>query len=255
MKVVFIGAGNVASHLSVALSQKGFDVVQVFSRTEFSAKSLAEKVEANYTTDIVQLDRSADIYIYSVSDRVLPELVPLVNAPDALHLHTSGSLSMDVFKGYAVHYGVFYPLQTFSKNRAVDFSSIPLFLEGNNQLTENRIKDIALKLSDSIYFADSEKRRKLHLSAVFACNFVNHMYELGAELVADTGFPLEVLFPLIEETAWKIKELSPYDAQTGPAVRNDRNVIDRHLAMLEHKRKLAAMYELICGDIYAVHKK
>lgn len=254
MKVVFIGAGNVATHLAQALQGQGYDICQVYSRTDASAKTLAALLHTAYTSDIAAIDREADIYIYSVSDSVLPEIAGKLGVPGALHIHTSGSTDMNVFQGYADYYGVLYPLQTFSKNKSVDFSVIPLLCEANNDFAKERLLAMASCLSESIYPCDSESRRKLHLSAVFVCNFVNHLYEVGAELAGDSGLPVEVLYPLIQETADKIKSLSPYEAQTGPAVRNDRNIIDKHLAMLEGKRNLSGLYEMLSEDIFSVHR-
>ena len=248
--LVFIGAGNVANHLAVALHAKGFDICQVFSRTQESAKHLAEKVNAGYTTDLSKIESAADVYIYAVSDNVLPELISKINRPNALHIHTSGSTGIEVFDGFAENYGVLYPLQTFSKYKAVDFSEIPVFVEGNSEFANSKIYEIAETLSSKIHFMDSVGREKLHLSAVFVCNFVNHLYEIGSELVQDAGVDFNVLQALIKETYEKIRTLNPYDAQTGPAVRNDQNIIKKHVELLKEKRDLAKIYELISKDIY-----
>jgi len=253
MKIVFIGAGNVANHLAKALSQRGFEICQIFSRTEASAKSLAEKINTAYTTHLNQLQRDADVYLYAVSDSALPELIEAVHLPDALHVHTSGSTSIDVFKN-AEHCGVLYPLQTFSKNKELNFAEIPVFIEAGSETAKDKIYEIARSLTSKLYFMDSEGRRKLHLSAVFACNFVNHLYEIAGELIQETGLDMQVLRPLIEETAEKIKTLSPREAQTGPAARNDRNIMAEHAKLLKDKRQLAALYELISNDIYFVQE-
>ncbi|NDV46964.1 DUF2520 domain-containing protein [Paludibacter sp. 221] len=254
MKIVFIGAGNVAVHLATALNEKGFDICQVFSRTQASAKHLADKIKSEYTTELSQVRKDVDVYIYSVSDNALTGIISLFQNPDTLHIHTSGSIPMSVFAGAAENYGVLYPLQTFSKVRAVDFSEIPVFIEAANRQSEEVITKMAQELTAKIHFTDSESRKKLHLSAVFACNFVNHMYEIGSELVKDAGFDFEVLRPLVEETYKKVQVLSPFEAQTGPAVRNDSNVIEKHLDLLAGKRNLDELYKFISEDIYSVHK-
>lgn len=252
--IVFIGAGRVASHLAPALHAQGFHISQVFSRTETSARTLAERVESSYTDDLSALDTTADLYIYSVSDSALPELAAQIHIPEAIHIHTSGSTGMNIYEGLAGHYGVLYPLQTFSKDKTVRFEDVSFFLEGSNEYARNKIYELARTLSPKLFFMDSTGRQKLHLSAVFVCNFVNHMYEIGAELMKDAGADFELLLPLIEETTEKIKTLTPYDAQTGPAVRNDLNIVQKHLALLEGKRTLSDMYQMITEDIYNIHK-
>lgn len=255
MRVVFIGAGNVATHLALAMSRSGFDIVQVFSRTQASACALAQQVDADYTTELSSFCRDADVYIYSVSDDALPGLISKVNIPEALHIHTSGSTAMNLFEQYASNYGVLYPLQTFSKSKDIDFSEVSFFVEGNSSDTENRIIHIARQLSDKVYVISSEDRLNLHVSAVFACNFVNHMYEVASELVEGSGIPFDVLLPLIEETLDKVKVISPYEAQTGPAVRNDIKIQEKHIEILRSKRELAAIYQMISRDILMVHTK
>jgi len=249
MRIVLIGAGNVATHLAVALNEKGVEICRIFSRTEIAAQFLAEKIGAPCTTHISELCCDADIYLYSVSDSALGDLISKINRPNALHIHTSGSTEMEVFSGFAENYGVLYPLQTFSKHKAVNFAEIPVFIEGNSDFAKNKIYEIAKILTEKLHFMNSADRKKLHLSAVFVCNFVNHLYEIGSELVQEAGVDFEVLLPLINETTEKIRTLSPREAQTGPAVRNDQNIIKKHLKLLKNKRDLAKIYELISKDI------
>ena len=254
-KVIFIGAGNVACHLAPALHEAGYDIVQVFSRTEPSARNLAEQIGARFTTALAAIDPTADVYLYAVTDSALPELAARVNAPDALHLHTSGSMGLDVFAGHARHFGVLYPLQTFSKHKAVRFSEINFFIEGNDDFARRKVREMASALSRHVQELDSAGRKRMHLAAVFACNFTNHLYEIAAELLAEAGIDFRVMLPLIDETTEKIKTLSPYEAQTGPAVRNDRNITDKHLALLADKRELETIYRLLTDDIHAIHQK
>ena len=175
MKIVFIGAGNLATHLSQALSKAGHDIVQVYSRTKDAAHVMASKVGASSTNDIKEIVCNADIYIFSVKDDVLPSVIePLcVGARDALFLHTAGSVSMTVFKGKALRYGVFYPMQSFTKSRELDLSDVPVYIEGDSEATLSTIRLLAESVSKKVRVMDSEKRCKLHLAAVFACNFVN----------------------------------------------------------------------------------
>ena len=232
MKIVIIGAGNLATHLSRALQQTGEQIVQVYSRTAVSASELATLLNVPYTTNLDEITADADVYFYAVSDDALESLLQLPLAPGAIHVHTAGSVSMDVFKGKKSNYGVFYPLQTFSKNKQVDFKTISVFVEASFPEVESTLFKLAHAVSEQVYKTNSEQRLKLHLSAVFACNFVNHLYQIASEVVKSADLPFEVLKPLIIETAEKVMQLSPEEAQTGPAKRNDQGVINKHLDVL-----------------------
>ena len=168
----------------------------------------------------------------------------------ALAGHTAGSMPMDVWKGEAVRYGVLYPMQTFSKSRAVDFSTVPFFIEGSGREEAEALKAVAERIGGKVYEATSEQRRYLHIAAVFACNFTNHMYALAHRLLDSHGLPFEVMLPLIDETARKVHELPPLEAQTGPARRYDENVIGKHLEMLADEPRLAELYEKISQSIH-----
>lgn len=250
--VVFIGAGNLATNLAKALYWKGFRIVQIYSRTEESAQSLAQIVEAEYTTDLSAVTEDAQLYIVSLKDTALVELLPKLVAgkKNALWVHTAGSIPMTVWEGYAERFGVFYPMQTFSKQREVDFRGIPIFVESNSEEDTQFLKDIASALSEKVYEATSDQRKSLHLAAVFTCNFANHMYALAAELLKKYQLPFEVMLPLIDETARKVHELEPRAAQTGPAIRYDENVIDGHLQMLANELEMQELYRLISQSIH-----
>lgn len=250
--VVFIGAGNLATNLAKALYYKGFRIVQVYSRTEESARTLAQAVEAAYTTDLASVAADAQLYIVALKDaafvRMLPEIV--AGRENALWVHTAGSIPMNVWAGRVERYGVFYPMQTFSRQRMADFRQIPVFVESNSAEDARFLKDIASALSGKVYEATSEQRKSLHLAAVFACNFTNHMYTLAAGLLEKYGLPFEVMLPLIDETARKVHELEPHLAQTGPAVRYDENVIGEHLQMLAGEPQMQELYKLISESIH-----
>ena len=250
--VVFIGAGNLATNLAKALYYKGFRIVQVYSRTEESARTLAQAVEAAYTTDLASVAADAQLYIVALKDaafvRMLPEIV--AGKENALWVHTAGSIPMNVWAGRVERYGVFYPMQTFSRQRMADFRQIPVFVESNSAEDARFLKDIAFALSGKVYEATSEQRKSLHLAAVFACNFTNHMYTLAAGLLEKYGLPFEVMLPLIDETARKVHELEPRLAQTGPAVRYDGNVIGEHLQMLVGEPQMQELYKLISESIH-----
>ncbi|MEA4984691.1 hypothetical protein SDC9_40070 [bioreactor metagenome] len=243
MKIVFIGAGNLATHLSLALQQMGEQIVQVYSRTKTSASELAALLSVPYTTSTDKIIADADVYFYTVSDDALESLVQLPFATNAIHVHTAGSVSMDIFQGKKKNFGVFYPLQTFSKAKQVNFNKIPLFIEASSPEVETELFRLAHVVSEQVYRTNSEQRLKLHVSAVFACNFVNHMYQIAFEMVKSADLPFEVLKPLILETAEKVMHLSPEQAQTGPAKRNDQGVINKHLEVLVELPALKQLYQ------------
>lgn len=251
--IVFIGAGNLATNLAKALYHKGFRILQVYSRTEESARALAQQVEAEFATHLEEIDDSARLYIVSLKDSALEELLPAIVAgksKDALMVHTAGSLPMEIWQGYADHYGVFYPMQTFSKQREAHFAEIPFFIEASSAEDVEMLKNVAGTLSEKVYEANSEQRKSLHLAAVFCSNFTNHMYALSAELLKKSGLPFDVMLPLIDETARKVHELEPKDAQTGPAIRYDKNVIGNHVKMLDDEPDMQQLYELISQSIH-----
>lgn len=250
-RVVLIGAGNVATHLGVALQKAGHQVAQVYSRTEASAGELAGRLGTDFTTSLADVCTDADVYIVSVKDDVLPGLLPSVvkGREGALFVHTAGSISMDVWRNVSARYGVLYPMQTFSKTREVDFATVSFFVEANSREDTETLKALALTLSPKVYEATSDQRMYLHVSAVFACNFANHMYALSARLLEENGLPFEAMLPLIDETARKVHVLPPRMAQTGPAVRRDGNVTGKHLEMLADMPDIRELYEKITESI------
>lgn len=250
--IVFIGAGNLAFHLARALYYKGFRIVQVYSRTEKSARELASEIEAKWTTNLADVTVDADIYIISLKDSALLDLLPQITAGkgNALLVHTAGSVPMDIFKGLAERCGVFYPLQTFSKSKEVDFGKIPFFIEARCPGDAELLREIAGKLSAQVYEITSQQRKSLHLAAVFACNFTNHLYALAEEILARYGLPFDILLPLVDETARKVHHLSPRQAQTGPAVRYDTNVMDAHLIMLSEYPAMQDIYRMLSESIH-----
>ena len=275
MKIVLIGAGNLATHLGKALHAAGHDMLQVFSRTMQSAETLASLLDAEPLTDIAQVRDDADVYIFSVKDSALVQLVAqlcrheadglgedgAVNAlrkakkgeHERVFLHTAGSMPMSVFKGMAQHYGVLYPMQTFSRQREVDFSIIPCFVEANDEFAQKQIEGMAREISGRVYQLSSEDRKYLHLSAVFACNFANHCYAISQELLEEHGIPFDVMLPLINETAAKVHEMKQKDAQTGPAVRYDENVLGKQSKLLENHPHFKKVYDSMSKSIHGLN--
>ena len=170
----FIGAGNLATHLSKAFQNKGFRISQVYSRTGLSAKGLANNLSTNYVISTEEIDKNADIYFVALKDSAVDEVLSQINFNNKLIVHCSGSLPLSAIEKYSENFGVLYPLQTFSKKREVDFSEIPVFIEANSAKNEKLLCDIASQISGSVFVFNSDKRKTLHISAVFACNFVNH---------------------------------------------------------------------------------
>ena len=253
--IVILGAGNVATHLSIALYKAGFNIQCVYSQTIQSAERLAKKLHSSFTNNFEQIPRNADLYIISVKDEVIVDIIRHLNFESGAVVHTAGSVSMDIFQGVYENYGVFYPLQTFSKSRELEFSEIHIYVEANNSELENKLIQLAHSLSNDVSVVDSDKRKMLHLAAVFACNFVNHMYSIAAEILNDHDISFKSLIPLIKETAYKAVHSDPRRVQTGPALRNDQNVIQMHMEMLKKYPEFDNIYKFVSESIYELNLK
>lgn len=256
-KIVFIGSGNLATQLSQALQSAGYSIIQVYSRTEDSAKTLANKLNCSFTTNPETISALADLYICALKDSVIQDVLNRTKniVKDKILVHTAGSIPMNILAEYTTQYGVFYPMQTFSKEKEVDFSKVSFLLEGSNIEVSDLLENIAKNLSKMIYNLSSEDRKKVHLAAVFASNFANHSYALGAELVQSAGLPFEVLLPLIDETCEKVHSLPPIKAQSGPAVRNDLNVMKMQLEMLNDQPTIQKVYRIMSESIHILNEK
>jgi predicted short-subunit dehydrogenase-like oxidoreductase (DUF2520 family) len=255
VKIVLVGAGNVATHLGIALQGKGFPIVQVYSHTPTSAEVLGNKLQTKFTHIIQDIDSDADLFVFSLKDSILPEVIKKFPPVNGLLVHTSGSLPLDIFEeSKSGRFGVLYPLQTFSKTRDVSFDALPVFIEANNSKDEDRLETIASTLSNRVVRLSSDRRKQLHLAAVFACNFTNHLYALAAGILEKQNLPWAVLLPLIQETAAKVTELHPKEAQTGPAVRNDQNVINTHLELLKEDPCKQELYRTISRSIQCLER-
>lgn len=252
MKIVWIGAGNVATHLSEAFARAGHETLQVFSRTMQSAQILAERLGCDATDRVEDIKPNADVYVLSVKDDVIDELVEkaLPHCENALFIHTAGSVPMEVFRSYVRHYGVLYPLQTFSRNKSVDFKQIPLFVEASDDESLCRLRQLASSCSDKIYELSSIKRRQLHLAAVFVCNFVNGCYAMAENILQSKGLPFDVMLPLIDETANKVHTLNPIVAQTGPAARGDVEIMKQQVDLLKDFPEMQEVYQAMSRCIY-----
>ena len=237
-----MGAGNMATALSLSLKEAGNTPVAVWSRTEESAQILAGKLQCAYTCDIASLP-VAEIFIISVVDSALYGVAAQVAAafPDALILHTAGSIDMELLHSAgAADYGVLYPMQTVNRHKTVSLRDVTTFVEGCNEKVAERVEALARTISDKVVHATSKQRSYLHVAAVFTCNFSNAMYNMAAEILEKHGLPFDAMLPLVDEAARKVHDMSPAEAQTGPARRGDSNVMNAHIAMLDEEH--AAIY-------------
>ena len=239
MKLVIIGAGSVGSNLHHGLELKGIKAELVHARPLTADPSAIERLPA------------ADCYIYTVADHVLKEVVSMVHAPKALHLHTSGSMPIDIFGEDKPHAGILYFFQSFSRENLIDdWSGIPCFVEGRDIDDIAAIYSLAQTLTSHIYEANQHDRERLHIAGVFANNYTNLMYRIAAEVLRDTSIPFEALLPLIDNTAAKVHALKPADAQTGPAQRGDEAVMAHHVEILNAKNAaLGEVYQALAALI------
>ena len=251
-RIILIGAGNVAHHLAPALLKAGLNLCQIYSRSIESARELGRKTGITYTADLFGIYPDGDIYIFCVSDDALLSLFKSIRInKEAIILHTSGSLPMDIFKPYVTYYGVLYPLQTFTKKRDLDFKEIPLCIAASNPEVLEVLRGLTRLLSVRVEEISSEKRKTLHLAAVFANNFVNHLYGIAGQILEQEGLDFSLLRPLIFETAHKVMLMTPENAQTGPARRGDESILGMHKAMLKDNRKLLNLYTQLSDSIRA----
>ncbi len=277
MLITLIGAGRVAKHLGPALYKAGHRFGQVYSRTLAHASDLAVVLGAEAVNQPSAIKPGADLYLCALSDDALTAVLdgmmsgiltalrvvtatsteqtdPSLSVSDRwanpMLVHTAGSLPLSVLAPYTNRAGVLYPMQTFSSNRAIDLTFLPCFVEATDGVTMQVVSDLAADISNAVNPLGSEQRLTLHLAAVFASNFVNHLYGVAGRLLEEEGLDFSLLLPLIDETAAKVHDLTPYEAQTGPAVRNDLLVMNKHLALLRTHPERAALYKLLSEHIY-----
>lgn len=239
MKISLIGAGNVAWHLGQILEKQGHQILEVFSKNFENAEKLTRKLQDTIPQNHLDFSKSkSELFILAVKDDIFLEALEKLKLPlNTIVVHTSGSQNLDILtkakEKNNIKIGVFYPLQTFSKHKDIDFTNIPFCIEGEDKATSQKLFNLAQDLSESVQFITSEQRQFLHLSAVFACNFSNHMFTISKRLLEKEAMSFDLLKPLIQETLEKAFKTNPQTAQTGPAQRGDIKTIEKHLNLIE----------------------
>ncbi|MCP2042600.1 Rossmann-like and DUF2520 domain-containing protein [Pontibacter sp. HSC-36F09] len=252
MKITLIGSGNVAWHLGQVLQQAGHEIAAVYSPTAAHREELAEALapaEAVNSLDLRATD--VELVVIAVPDAAIASVAETIQVPkNAIIVHTSGSQPLAALQGITgARAGVFYPLQTFSKSKSVDFNAIHILIEAEDERTLQILQAVASTISKEVHHVDSLKRKQLHLAAVFACNFTNHLLGISRQLLQQAALPDTLLQPLIQETIAKVMQSHPFQVQTGPAVRHDQNVIDEHLILLQDQPLYQQVYQLLTQSI------
>lgn len=254
MRITMIGSGNVSTHLAAALKNAGHRIIQVFSPNVEHASLLAYHVGAEAIDDISTINADTDLFIIAVKDDAIVNIARQLAVYQRLIVHTSGATSLSALSDVMHNAGVFYPLQTFSKERELDFRSVPLCIEGADEAITKTLIELGQTISNNIYRVDSIQRKILHLSAVFACNFPNYLYYVAQNLLAKHELDFNLLRALIAETAEKVQQRLPAAVQTGPAVRNDVQTMAAHEQLLEEDVFLQNLYRLLSEGVMKMEK-
>jgi predicted short-subunit dehydrogenase-like oxidoreductase (DUF2520 family) len=249
MRITLIGSGNVATHLAAAFKNAGHRIVQVYSRQMQNAALLAYHVKAEPIDDLILIDPETDLFVIAVKDDAIGIIAEQLAPLNKLMVHTSGATDLFALLAFSDNVGVFYPLQTFSKTKEVDFRNVSLCIEATDQNIAKRLKELAQTISNKVYDIDSAQRKTLHLAAVFACNFPNYLYNIAQQILAEHNLDFDLIRPLILETAEKVQNNLPVAIQTGPAVRNDETTMNNHLQLLKGSPQLQQLYTLLSQGI------
>ncbi|HTH81949.1 MAG TPA: Rossmann-like and DUF2520 domain-containing protein [Mucilaginibacter sp.] len=249
MRITIIGSGNVATHLAATFKNVGHVIVQVYSRNLQNAALLAYHVKAEPIDDLQQINPETDLFVIAVKDDAIGIVAEQLAPYQKLIIHTSGAADIYTLLAFTDNAGVFYPLQTFSKTREVDFRNVPLCIEGADENITRELEQIAQNISNKVYRVNSAQRKVLHLAAVFANNFPNYLYTISQQILEQNGLVFDLLRPLILETAQKVQESLPAAMQTGPAVRNDETTMNNHLQLLSNEPALQKLYKLLSQGI------
>jgi predicted short-subunit dehydrogenase-like oxidoreductase (DUF2520 family) len=249
VEIVIIGTGNTATVLGKKFKNAGHLILQVVGRNAFEAKKIAELWKTDFTNKWDVVNTGADVYIIAISDDAIGEVTNHLKLPGKVVAHTAASVPKEILKPVTDHYGVFYPLQSLRKEMT-DLPDIPIFYDGSDDRTKKKLEKLAHSISGKkVAEANAETMQKLHVAAVIVNNFTNHLYDLAEEYCRKEGLDFSTLYPLIEETAARLKEVSPGKAQTGPAVRHDEETIQKHLNILDSHPDLKKLYEFLSESI------
>ncbi|MCD8739429.1 DUF2520 domain-containing protein [Mucilaginibacter roseus] len=254
MRITIIGAGNVATHMAAAFKNAGHRIVQVYSPTMQNAALLAYHVGAEAIDNLAGINPETDLFLIAVKDDAIMDVAKQLAPYNKLVVHTSGATSISALEIFTGNCGVFYPLQTFSKIRELNFLNVPLCVEGADDDITNHLQHLAQTISNKVYRVNSDQRKILHLAAVFACNFPNYLYHVAEQLLNKNHLDFNIIRPLIDETAQKVQQASPAKVQTGPAVRGDEKTMQAHLELLDNDADLQAVYRMLSQAIIKMDK-
>ena len=254
-RISFAGAGRVAGALCRELYNAGYKIDLIVSQKEINGHQLADSCNAKWSSDL-KFPVTSNILIVAVPDQILKSVLgKIICSKETLVAHTAGSFGLDIFPESINNKGVFYPLQTFSKDRKVDFKNLPFLIESTEKKSSELLKSLAVSIGGKVHFVDTEHRKMLHLAAVFTCNFTNYMLTVGKEVTLKAGFSFDLLEPLIKETISKAIESGPENSQTGPAIRNDQNTIEKHLELLSFSPEFQMLYKELTLSILKYYHK
>ncbi len=249
MEIVIIGSGNVAAVLGRKFKAAGHQILQIFSRNASAASALAYEWDTESTNYISLVNKNADVYIIAVNDDSIPAVAKELLLPGKVVAHTAASVPMEALEGITKHYGVFYPLQSLRKEMS-SLPDVPVFFDGSDEKAKGALESLARSIADDkVTKAGDEARQKLHVAAVFVSNFTNHLYSLAEAYCKKEGLDFRQLLPLIEETALRMRDISPKEAQTGPAYRHDAQTIQKHLELLKDHPQLQQLYHQLTISI------
>jgi predicted short-subunit dehydrogenase-like oxidoreductase (DUF2520 family) len=248
-KIALIGAGKLASNFAFTLKKKGFTILQVYNRSRDPGMNLAGKVDSRYIDDLLELTGEADLYALAVSDSALQEISEKIRLKNQVIIHFSGTTDISILKDSSSNYGVLYPPQTFTLHQSAGFINIPLCIEANNSESEGKLSAFAATLSDKIFQVNSDQRKTIHLSAIFAGNFTNFMYSIAEELLSKNNLPMTLLEPIIEKTRANAMRKNIFNSQTGPAFREDLEILKTHLDILSENPAFKEIYRIISESI------
>ncbi len=255
MKIVLIGSGNLATQLAPALKKSGNQIVCVYSRKIKNATTLANKIKTKATNKISELPIDADLYIVAIQDDAIQLVLDQLEFNPKLIVHTSGSVPLTVLSSKYKNSGVFYPLQTFTRTVKTNWNTIPILIEGSNKFSIQILEKLANEISKKVVKVNSTKRSSIHLAAVFANNFVNHLYTISSDILKKEKISFDILKPIISETTSRVMNGDPHKIQTGPAKRKDHKTISKHLTMLQRDSDKKKVYQSLTASILNAYSK